>query len=258
MKGDFFVLASLAVQALIFSALHNWTSTDAPLGTWKNLTNGPFGITGIPRPELFGWKIATPQAFALFATVVAAICAFILWRLTASPWGRLLLAMREDELAARGLGKNTRLAKVQAFAISAALVAVAGPFAGLAVGSVINTGVGLAAGVTAGAAVGGFAGAAVGAVLSFFGFFYVFFCAIVCHIFLYHIFKYTGGYQHIVVVLQLGQLFYLWVVAVNLGSKIIFDAVDDLLQTTLYLTAFFIFVFVNKTSVCLHIIFYTF
>ena len=34
--------------------------------------------------------------------------------------------MREDELAARGLGKNTRLAKVQAFAISSALVAVAG------------------------------------------------------------------------------------------------------------------------------------
>lgn len=126
LKGDFFVLASLAAQALIFSALYNWTSTDAPLGSWRNLTNGPFGITGIPRPELFGWSIATPLSFALFATVVAAICAFVLWRLTASPWGRLLLAMREDELAARGLGKNTRFAKVQAFAISAALVAMAG------------------------------------------------------------------------------------------------------------------------------------
>jgi len=126
LKGDFFVLASLAVQALIFSALYNWSMADAPLGSWKNLTNGPFGITGIPRPGLFGWTIATPQAFAIFATVVAAVCAFVLWRLKVSPWGRLLLAMREDELAARGLGKNTRLAKVQAFAISTALVAIAG------------------------------------------------------------------------------------------------------------------------------------
>lgn len=83
-------------------------------------------ITGIPRPDLFGWTLATPQAFAIFATVVAAVCAFVLWRLKVSPWGRLLLAMREDELAARGLGKNTRLAKVQAFAISTALVAIAG------------------------------------------------------------------------------------------------------------------------------------
>jgi len=126
LKGDFFVLASLAVQALIFSALYNWSSANAPMGSWKNLTNGPFGITGIPRPEIFGWTPSTPLAFALFASVVAAICAFILWRLKRSPWGRLLLAMREDELAARGLGKNTRLAKVQAFAISGALVAIAG------------------------------------------------------------------------------------------------------------------------------------
>ena len=36
------------------------------------------------------------------------------------------MAMRDDELAARGLGKNTRLAKVQVFAISSAFVAIAG------------------------------------------------------------------------------------------------------------------------------------
>ncbi len=126
LRGDFFVLASLSVQALIFSALYNWSSADAPLGSWTNLTNGPFGITGIPRPRLFGWIITTPTAFALFATVVAAFCAGILWRLKGSPWGRLLLSMREDELAARGLGKNTRLVKVHAFAISGGLVAVAG------------------------------------------------------------------------------------------------------------------------------------
>jgi branched-chain amino acid transport system permease protein len=126
LKGDFFVLATLAVQALIFSTLYNWSSATEPLGSWRNLTNGPFGISGIPRPTLLGWTPDSMGAHAAFATVVAGVCALVLSRLQTSPWGRLLQAMREDELAARGLGKNTRLAKVQAFAISGAMVAVAG------------------------------------------------------------------------------------------------------------------------------------
>ncbi|MCM2374653.1 branched-chain amino acid ABC transporter permease [Aporhodopirellula aestuarii] len=126
LKGDFFVLASLAVQALIFSALYNWHSVDAPLGSLRNLTNGPFGIVGIHRPSLFGYSIVSPIAMAAFASVVAALCALVVWRLSDSSWGRVLVAMREDELAARGLGKNTRLLKVQVFAISSGLVAIAG------------------------------------------------------------------------------------------------------------------------------------
>ena len=126
LRGDFFVLASLAVQALIFSGLYNWSSSDAPLGSWRNLTNGPLGITGITGPDLLGWKVVSPLSMALFATAVAGLCAFVLWRLQSSPWGRLLLSLREDELATRGLGKNTRLAKVQAFAVSSAIVSTAG------------------------------------------------------------------------------------------------------------------------------------
>lgn len=126
LKGDFFVMVTLAAQALIYSMLYNWTSPGEPLGSLKNLTNGPFGITGIPRPDLFGWRVTTPAAFALFSTGVAAVCLLVLWRLKTSPWARLLLSMREDELAARGLGKNTRLAKVQAFAIAGAMAAIAG------------------------------------------------------------------------------------------------------------------------------------
>ena len=126
LRGDFFVLASLAVQTLIFSILYNWASASASLGSWQNLTNGPYGISGIPRASILGWQITSNTAFAVFATVIAAGCAFVLWRLKTSPWGRLLLAMRDDELAARGLGKNTRLAKVQAVAFACGLAAVAG------------------------------------------------------------------------------------------------------------------------------------
>lgn len=126
LKGDFFVLGSLAVQALLFSLLYNWFDAQAPLGSWNNLTNGPFGISGIPKPDLFGLRVADAAGFLILTTVLTVLSAGIFWRLQHSSWGRVLVAMREDELAARGLGKNTRLLKVQALAISCGLVAVAG------------------------------------------------------------------------------------------------------------------------------------
>ncbi len=126
LKGDFFVLASLAVQALIFSLIYNWSDPNAALGTWQNLTNGPFGISGIPKAEIAGLKFARPTSFIWLATALAAVCGFVVWRLKTSPWGRVLISMREDELAARSLGKNTRFLKVQAIAIASGLVAFAG------------------------------------------------------------------------------------------------------------------------------------
>jgi branched-chain amino acid transport system permease protein len=126
LRGDFFVLASLAIQALIFSLLYNWSSPDAPLGSWSNLTNGPFGIPGIPRPHVFGWVPQDRISFTLFATAVACGCGWVLWRLQHSPWGRLLASVRDDELAARGLGKDTRLVKLQAITIASGIAGVAG------------------------------------------------------------------------------------------------------------------------------------
>lgn len=125
-KGDLFVIVSLAVQALIFSLLQNWTSSDEPLGSWQNLTNGPFGISGVPKPILFGWQADTMPEYALLSLGTLTSCGFIVWRLVTSPWGRLLKCLRDDELAARSLGKNTRKAKLEAFAFACGLAAVGG------------------------------------------------------------------------------------------------------------------------------------
>ncbi len=126
LKGDFFVLATLAVQALIYSVIYNWSDSEAPIGSLSNLTNGPFGITAISRPSIFGMKISGQLSYCIFASIVAACVAFLSWRLQNSPWGQLLKAVRDDELAAQGLGKNTRMIKVQVVAIASACVAVAG------------------------------------------------------------------------------------------------------------------------------------
>jgi branched-chain amino acid transport system permease protein len=126
LKGDFFVLASLAVQALLYSIFYNWSDATDPLGSWKNLTNGPFGISAIPKPSLLGFTLSEPLHYLIFASFITIIIAFVLWRLKTSPWGRALVSMREDELAARSLGKNTRLMKVQVLALACGIVSVAG------------------------------------------------------------------------------------------------------------------------------------
>lgn len=115
-KGDFFVMMSLAVQSLVYTILYNWI----------DLTNGPFGLTGIPKPDILGYKFDTIGSMFLLATASAISCVLIISLLAKSPWGRLLRAMRDDELAARGLGKNTRLIKLQTFMIACSIVAVAG------------------------------------------------------------------------------------------------------------------------------------
>jgi branched-chain amino acid transport system permease protein len=126
LKGDFFVMASLAVQALILGAAGNWSSTDAPFGTWKNLTNGPSGLGGVPRPAMFGIEFDTPGSMALLSVLLAGLCLLLGWVILNSPWGRALKSMRDDELAARGLGKNVRLLKLQVFAVACGMAAVGG------------------------------------------------------------------------------------------------------------------------------------
>lgn len=115
-KGDFFVMVSLAIQSLVYTILYNWTG----------LTSGPFGISGIPRPEIFGYRFDSLYSIFGLATALAASCVLIMTLLLNSSWGRILKAMRDDELAARSLGKNTRLIKLQAFSVACAFVAVAG------------------------------------------------------------------------------------------------------------------------------------
>jgi branched-chain amino acid transport system permease protein len=125
-RGDNFVLMSLAAQTFIFSLFQNWYHPQAHPGTFLNLTNGPFGLAGIPRPVILGIRMDTIGSISAVAVVLATICGLMVWRLQSSPWGRLLQCMRDDELALRGLGKNVRQAKLEAFAISCGLVAVAG------------------------------------------------------------------------------------------------------------------------------------
>jgi branched-chain amino acid transport system permease protein len=116
LKGDYFVIASMGFQIIAFYILYNWVG----------LTRGPYGIPGVPRPVVFGWEVNSIIEYFFFSAIVAVLCGFILHLVSESPYGRVLKAIREDEVVALALGKNVTRFKISAFAIAAGFAAVPG------------------------------------------------------------------------------------------------------------------------------------
>jgi branched-chain amino acid transport system permease protein len=116
LRGDYFVLATLAFQFIAFDLFNNLVS----------LTGGPYGITGIPAFHFFGIPINTPARYVLLCFAVAGLCLALMRMILSSPFGQVLRAVREDELATEALGKNVSATKVKAFALASAFAAVAG------------------------------------------------------------------------------------------------------------------------------------
>lgn len=116
LSDDYFVIATFGFQTIIFSVFNNWMS----------VTRGPLGIPGIPQPDIFGWHVTAPWEVLVLSTVLASVAYFAVYRITSSPFGRVLHAIREQELGAQSVGKNTLWFKVIAFAVSAVLASLAG------------------------------------------------------------------------------------------------------------------------------------
>lgn len=97
------------------------------LGNEVWLTRGHFGISSVPRPfaSLVG---GTGHLVALLGLSVAvlALALLLMQRATAGPFGRVLRGVREDEVAARSLGKPAPQLKLKAFVVGGVLAGVAG------------------------------------------------------------------------------------------------------------------------------------
>lgn len=94
----------------------------------QRLTGGPFGVQFIPKP-MQGWLgtgTAWTLAYLALAVLALLVAYLALERLVASPWGRVLRAVREDEAAAASLGKSPVVVKLQAFTLGSMLMGLAG------------------------------------------------------------------------------------------------------------------------------------
>jgi branched-chain amino acid transport system permease protein len=136
LRGDYLAIVTLAFGEIIRLVLINWV----------DLTNGYAGITGIPRPTLFGIPFnADDNGFAavfglefspayrvifLYYVILAMalLTCFVTVRLRRLPIGRAWEALREDQIACRSLGINTTNTKLTAFAMGAMFAGFAGSF----------------------------------------------------------------------------------------------------------------------------------
>ncbi len=115
LRGDYLAIATLGFGEIIRTLMKQWQS----------LTRGPLGIPGIPKPELF-LVFDTQLKYFVFAFVVAALVVWLVFLLLHSPFGRVLRAIREDELAAQAFGKNVVKYKLLALMLGAGFAGIAG------------------------------------------------------------------------------------------------------------------------------------
>lgn len=115
-KGDYFTLASLGFNIIIWSIMLNWQS----------LTRGALGIFGVPRPELFGFSFSSGASFIVLAVLTALLVYGASKFIVSSSFGRALKGIREDEKVLQVFGYNTYFFKLLIFAIAATFASIAG------------------------------------------------------------------------------------------------------------------------------------
>jgi branched-chain amino acid transport system permease protein len=89
---------------------------------WYSLTGGDNGLIGIPVPA----ALAGPRALYVFTAVIVALVAGMLWRLVHAPFGRALLAVRENAERAEAVGLHVRRVQLAVFVVSGAVSGLAG------------------------------------------------------------------------------------------------------------------------------------
>ncbi len=130
LRGDYLAIVTLGFGEIIRIFLNN---LNAPV----NLTNGPQGITGIAPihlggvalgrgTDILGFTVPGVHLYYFLFLLLALAIVFVTVRLEDSRIGRAWVAIREDEIAAKACGINTRNVKLLAFAMGASFGGVAG------------------------------------------------------------------------------------------------------------------------------------
>lgn len=118
LRSDYLAIATIGIAEILRLILKN--------ETWA--TNGPRGIAAVPKPFE---DLGEPWANLAFLGIVLASAGIIyiaLERAWASPWGRVMTAIRDSEPAAKAAGKDVERFRLEAFVLGAALMGLAGGY----------------------------------------------------------------------------------------------------------------------------------
>ena len=115
-RGVYFSLLTLALSALTFAITFRWTA----------FTGGENGLGGIARPVIGPLNLDDPVAYLTFVSLIGFAVLFLLLRVIRSPFGHVIVAIRENEQRATFQGYNTHRYKLAVFVLSAAVTGLAG------------------------------------------------------------------------------------------------------------------------------------
>ena len=119
-KGVYFSLLTLALAALSYTIAFRWTS----------LTGGEDGLGGLKRGSIAGVSLDNALHYYIVVAILGLAILFLMLRLVRSPFGHVLVAIRENELRARFQGYPIERYKLGAFVISAVVTGFAGGLVG--------------------------------------------------------------------------------------------------------------------------------
>jgi branched-chain amino acid transport system permease protein len=113
--GIYFSMVTLAFAQMIFYVVNQW----------RDVTGGENGLQGIPR-TLFGLNLSNPTTFYYSALPIVIAALWFAYRVVHSPFGHVVVAIRDNEARAKALGYPTNRYKLIMFLLSAGLAGLAG------------------------------------------------------------------------------------------------------------------------------------
>ena len=117
-QHHYLAFATLGFNVLVYLVMRNE----------EQITGGTFGISGIPRPSLFGLSLDGALPFFYFTYASVLLLMLALWWLLRSPWGRAFAALRDNPIRAESTGINITAYTLYAFAIGAACAGIGGVY----------------------------------------------------------------------------------------------------------------------------------
>ena len=116
-SGIYFAMVTLAFAQMVYFIGYRWSG----------LTGGENGLQGVPR-NFFGIELVETDSFYFYyaALPILLLGMWAAWRIVHSPFGRVLVAIRDNTPRARALGYEAEKYKLLAFVLSAGLTGLAG------------------------------------------------------------------------------------------------------------------------------------
>ncbi len=120
LRGPFFVIVTLCFAEVLRLVANNWVA----------LTNGPMGISGVPRPAWIEAHAAIGQKtmFYAMALAIALVALYVAYRFVHSNFGRAAVAIRENRFVAQSVGISPFRHALVTFVIAACLAGLGGAF----------------------------------------------------------------------------------------------------------------------------------